>query len=180
MKNYSQAILDALANNNATANLLEMQLAGGTVYLTDANRNIPYNGQTYIASGLMLSVADLRQQSQFQVQSIGVQFTTADQSVVALFSQNQKGRTCILTEVIFDDYSKDIVGQLQQGRFRVNAPSQRTGDADDVLSIDLTNFMSEWKARRGLRTTQASHQVYYPNSTSFINSMDVKEIEWGG
>lgn len=178
MKNYSQEVIDALRNDNATCNLIEMRLAGGTVFFTDAGRDITWQGQTYTASGLVTSLDSRQKQSQFQVQSFGVQFSTADQAVIALFgNDNQKGRTAIIREVIFDDDRNQVVGELQVQRYIINAPSQRDGS----FTVDMSNYAARWRTVRGMRTTQASHRIFYPDSTSFINSKDVKsELEWGG
>lgn len=176
MKNYSQAVKDALLNNNATANLIDLNLAGGAVYITDAGRDVEYMGRRYIASGLVASVGGRKQQSQMQVQSVAINFTTADQSIIALFSGNQKGYPAIVREVVFDDATVDVVGELLQQRYIINNYSQD----DDSFSVDLSNYAARWRTVRGMRTTQASHQLYFPQSASFVNSKDLTEVEWGG
>lgn len=177
MKNYSTAVRNALANDNATCFLIEIQSATQTIYLTDSPRDVIYDGHVWVASGLVLGVENRRQQSQIQVQSLSINFTTADQTIVAIFGNaNQKGRAVIVTEVIFNAAGSSAVGELTKQRYIINDYSQ----SDDQFSLDLSNYAARWRMTRGLRTVQSSHQQLYPDSTSFINSKDLKELDWGG
>lgn len=182
MRQYSQPILDALANNHATCYIIEMQLEGGTVRLTDAGRDIPFNGETYTANGLVLSVDSIQQRNQLRVQSLGIQFSAVDQTMTALLkNQNQLGRTVVLTKLIFDAQHKNPIGELHSHRYTINNVSEQdgvVGGGETTISVDLSNFVARWRAFRGLRTVQSSHQLVYPESTSFINSKDLKEVEW--
>jgi hypothetical protein len=181
MKNYSQAIKDALTADMPRTELLEMQLAGGTVRLTTADHDIEYLGNTYIASGLILGVSDIKQQQELRVNSLEVEFTAVDQTIVALFlNTNQQNRRAILTQVVLDQRHQ-VVGALISSRYIVDSVTVDDDEKQATIAVNFTNFLSDFEAVRGIRTTQASFQRFYPNSSAFINSKDIgDELKWGG
>ena len=181
MKSYSQPIKDALAADNPRTELLEMQLAGGTIRLTTADHDITYAGNTYVASGLVLGVSDIKQQQELRVNSIDIEFTAVDQTVLALFlNTNQQNRRCILSHVVLSDVHQ-VIGVLISSLFIVDSISVDDSDTKAIIAVSLTNFLSDFDAVRGIRTTQASFQRFYPESTAFINSKDVgADLTWGG
>jgi len=182
MKYYSTAIKEAIANGNTTVNLIDMNLSGGLVRVTDSMRDKVLDGNTYLATGLVLSVGDRSQQQQLQVQDFDLQFTAADQTIPALFyAANQQGRLITIREVILASDDQTVLGTLSTNIVQINKYDQQDSDnGDATFAVNCSNFMSRWNAVKGMRTVQSSHQQYFPSSTSFINSKDIKdELEWG-
>jgi len=181
MKNYSQAIKDAITDEQPLVGLIRMNLNGGTIYLTTAAHDIDYLGETWISSGLVLSVASLSEKTELSVQSIDIEFTAVDQSIIALFTNNnQQNKTILLKLAILDDVHQ-VIGELYSKTYIIDSFSDQNDDNEATINVEVSNFLSDFEAVRGVRTTQASFARFYPNTTSFINSKDIKkELKWGG
>lgn len=181
MKNYSQAIKDAITDEQPFVGLIQMNLNGGTIYLTTAAHDLEYLGQTWISSGLVLSVASLSEKTELSVQSIDIEFTTVDQSIIAMFTNNnQQNKTILLKLAILDDVHQ-VIGELYSKTYIVDSFSDQNDEEEATINVEVSNFLSDFEAVRGVRTTQSSFARFYPNTTSFINSKDIKkELKWGG
>lgn len=181
MKNYSQAIKDAITDEQPLVGLIRMNLNGVTIYLTTAAHDIDYLGETWISSGLVLSVASLSEKTELSVQSIDIEFTAVDQSIIALFTNNnQQNKTILLKLAILDDVHQ-VIGELYSKTYIIDSFSDQNDDNEATINVEVSNFLSDFEAVRGVRTTQASFARFYPNTTSFINSKDIKkELKWGG
>lgn len=181
MKNYSQGIKDALANDNPTVTLIEMSLKNGTILLTTAAHDITYNSNDYLASGLVLDVPSSQNQKELSIESVNIEFTAADPTVLALFSnENQVNRRVKITEVILDD-DHQVIGELLSKNFTINSWSDEDDGESATVTVELSNWAGYFKTLRGIRTTQASFARFYPGTTSFINSKDIDiDQKWGG
>jgi hypothetical protein len=181
MKNYSEALKAAITNEQPIIGLIQMNLNGSTIYLTTAAHDINGYGETWVSSGLILTVGSLSEKTELAVQSIDIEFTAVDQSIIALFTNNnQQNRKVILKLVVLDDIHQ-IVGELYSKTYIIDSFSDRNDDNEATISVEISNFFSDFEAVRGIRTTQSSFARFYPNTTSFINSKDIKkELKWGG
>lgn len=181
MKNYSQAVKDALADDMPTVTLIEMALKNGTILLTTAAHDITHNANEYLASGLVLDVPSSQNQKELNIESVQIEFTAADPTILALFSnENQVNRRVKITEVILDD-EHQVIGELLSKNFTINSWSDEDDGENATISIELSNWAGYFKTLRGIRTTQASFSRFYPNTTSFINSKDIDiDQKWGG
>ena len=181
MKNYSEALKAAISNEQAIVGLIQMNLNGSTLYLTTAAHDIDHNGETWVSSGLVLSVASLSEKSELSVQSIEIEFTAVDQSIIALFTNaNQQNKNVILKLAVLDDVDQ-VVGELYSKKYIIDSFSDQNDVDEATIAVEVSNFFSDFEAVRGIRTTQSSFARFYPNTTSFINSKDIKrELKWGG
>jgi hypothetical protein len=181
MKNYTQAVKNAIAAGQPIVGLIQMNLNGATLYLTTAAHDIDYNGQTWVSSGLILSVGSLSEKTELSVQSIEIQFTAVDQSITALFTlTNQQNKTVLIKLLILDNVHLPV-GELFSKTYIIDSFSDQNDDNTATIGVELSNFLSDFEAVRGIRTTLASFARFYPNTTSFINSKDIKlELKWGG
>jgi hypothetical protein len=181
MKNYSEAIKTAISNEQPIIGLIRMNLNGSTLYLTTGAHDIEYDGETWVSSGLVLSIGELSEKTQLSVQSIDIEFTAVDQSVIALFTNaNQQNKSVILKLAVLDNVHQ-VVGELYSKTYIIDSFSDQNDENEATISVEVSNFFSDFEAVRGIRSTQASFARFYPNTTSFINSKDIKkELKWGG
>lgn len=182
MKNWVQGVIDAMQGGSPkAATLYELQLADGTIYLTDAAHDIVHHQQTYTAAGQVLGRDDISSRKSLEVQSINLVFTLVEQGIWAVFGNtSQLNRRVIITEVILDDKNQPI-GETLRTVNRVNGVSVDDNEDSATVTVNVSNIMADFEAVRGLRSTQASHQRFYPESTSFINSRGFnKDLEWRG
>lgn len=180
MKNYSPEML-ANIKNGARTELVEMQLSAGTIRFTTANHDIVFGGNTYLSGGNFIGIGGVKQEQELRVSSCTFQISLVDQSVLALFQANSPiGRKVILRHVLCDDNDQPI-GALLTTSMRIDSFSVDDDEQTAAVAVTLTNYLSQFDAVRGIRTTQASFQRFYPDSTSFINSKSAGEdLKWGG
>lgn len=182
MKNWVQGVIDALKNGTGTdVTLYEMQLTGGTVYLTDCARDVSFSGNNYISAGQVISRAGIRHTKELSVASIDIEFTLVEQGIWSIFGNtSQLGRRVIITEVVLNNRGQ-VIGEKLKTINRVNSINVSDDDDKATVSVNVSNIMADFETVRALRTTQASHQRFWPQSTSFINSKDLTEdLKWGG
>lgn len=181
MKQWDQAVIDALRSGNPTvATLYEIQARQGAVRMTDAAHDLDYQGATYVSAGQVLGRDDISTRKALEVQSINLTFTLVEQGIWAIFAnESQLGRRVIITEVALDDRHR-VIGETIRTINRVNSVSVDDDEDSATVSVEVSNLMADFQAVRGIRTTQASHQLMYPSSTSFINAKGFSEVEWRG
>jgi len=181
MKNYPTSVKNAIAENKPETTLFEFQLVQGTFFLTTAVHDIEYGFNSYIASGLILANEDVKQQSELRVNSLKLRFSGVDQTFTALFQNaNQQNRKVLITHVILNN-EHQVIGPLLTSRYLINDYGYDDNEQEATLDVNLTNYLSNFNAVAGIRTTQESFRRFYPNSTFFINSKDTgAEFKWGG
>jgi hypothetical protein len=180
VKSFSPEILAAI-REGARTELVEMQLAAGTVRFTTANHDITFGGNTYLSGGNFVEVGGVKQEQELRVNTCAFQISLVDQSVLALFQANNPiGRKVILRQVLCDD-NDQVIGALLTTTMRIDTYAVDDDDASAGIGIQLSNYMAQYDAVRGIRTTLASYQRFYPSSTSFINSKSAgDDLRWGG
>lgn len=182
MKNLTPEVIQALSSEYTYCNIIRMDLSGGIVRLTDAGHDIVFNGQTYISSGLVAAVSGIKQQQELRVSSVDMRFSAVDQSIVALFSnENQQNRKVIVSTLLLENDTHVPIGLISTLTNIVNKYSIDDDENGATISVNVSNFLAEFDAVRAIRTTQASFQRFYADSTAFINSKDVgNDLKWGG
>jgi hypothetical protein len=180
VKNFSTAILSAI-REGARTELVEMQLATGPLRFTTANHDIEFAGAVYLSGGNFVEVGGIKQEQELRVNTCAFQISLVDQSVLALFQANNPiGRKVILRQVLCDD-NDQVIGALLTTTMRIDTYAVDDDEATAGIGVQLSNYMAQYDAVRGIRTTQASYQRFYPNSTSFINSKSAgDDLRWGG
>lgn len=181
MKNYSQPIKDALAAGWPITDLITLDLSTGPVRLSTAGHDITWGAITYQSSSLVLAVDGIKQQQELRVAEVSIQFTAVDQSLVALFLNNNQQNRKVTIERVVLNLTHNVVGSLIKVNHNINSHSIDDSDSDSVLNVSISNSMANFESVKGIRTTQESFRRFYPNTTSFINSKDTKkELKWGG
>ena len=180
MKSYSPWVIAAI-ETGARTELVEMQLAGGTIRMTTAGHDIVFNGNTFLSGGNFVGIADVKQEQELRVSTCTFQVSLVDQSILALFQLNSPvGRKVILRHVLCND-NDQVVGALLTTTMRIDSYVVEDDEMSAGIAIQLTNYLSQFDAVRGIRTTEASYQRFYPQSTSFINSKSAgADLKWGG
>jgi len=181
MKNYSSPIKAAIAANKPIVYLYELNLVDGDYYLADFATNLTHNTDVYSATNLVLGSDPFKQQVDLTVLDFNILFTAVDQTMLALFlNDNQQNQTITVRKVIIDDdYS--VIGQLMQTTVTIDSYAVNDGVESATMEVNCSNAFGAWQVVRGIRTTQASFSRLIPNTTSFINSKDInEELIWGG
>lgn len=180
MKNYSTTIRNALRNpqGHSFCHVINMDLVGASLLLTDADMPIVHAGQTYLANALINQLSDVKQEQELSAIQYSITFTAADQTMLALFLNNeQRNRLVTITRVILPPDSNQSYGALFTGRYRVAS----FASDGETISVSLRGALVDLMAVKGIVTTHESIRRVYPDNTSFINSSSINDkIKWGG
>lgn len=180
MKNYSETIRNALRNpeGHCFCHVISMELVGASLLLTDADIPIVHAGQTYLANALINQLSDVKQEQELAAINYSIQFTAADQTMLALFLNNeQRNRVVRISRVLLADGANTTLGTLFTGRYRV---ASFATDGENI-SVSLRGALVDLLAVKGIVTTHESVRRAYPDNTSFINSSSINDkIKWGG
>lgn len=180
MKNYSETIRNALRNpqGHTFCHVISMELEGASLLLTDASFDIVHSGQTYLANALINQLSDVKQEQELSAIQYSIDFTAADQTVLALFLNNeQRNRLVRITRVLLAEGANTTLGALFTGRYRVAS----FASDGETISVSLRGALVDLMAVKGIVTTHESIRRIYPTNTSFINSSSINDkIKWGG
>jgi hypothetical protein len=182
MKNYTTQMIDAIKAGAGRTELLTFNLSNGIVRLTTAGHDIVHAGQTFTASGILLDVPSIKQQQELRINTVAVQISVVDQSILALFqAANPVGRDAVISQIIVDDNDQPIGNPLISAAFRIDSFTVDDDERNATMEVELSSYMAQLDTTRGIRTTTDSFRRFYPASTSFINSKSAGDnIKWGG
>ena len=179
----SQDIKDQLDSDSFSyCHLIKMDLNGLSVHLTEAQFDIEYKGVDYLGNGLLLDVSSIRETSEIRVNSVNIEFTAADQTMLALLLNNsQISREVLIYRAYLDD-ENDIISEptlLTWGN--ITGFSTNTSMSDSIISLTFAGPFADWERINGRVTTAASQNRFYPNDKGMEYATQVKaELKWGG
>lgn len=180
MKNYPEIIREALRNRDGHSfcHVIDMDLVGANLLLTDSSFDVIHSGQTFIANALINQLSDIKQEQELSAVNYSIEFTAADQTMLSLLLNNeQRNRVVTIKRVLLSNSSNTTVGTLITGRYRVSSFASN----GETVSIALRGALVDLMAVKGIVTTHESIRRFYPENTSFINSSSINEkIKWGG
>lgn len=142
-------------SNKNTIQLLTIYFDSTTHYFTTAQRDFDYNGNTYIAGVIKPITKALPQTQEIKNTSNSIEFSAVDQSVIALFDQNEyTNRQCVIHEYDLDTDQVSIyqsssminvqfVGKETTSVINLKLATNK-GSLNAVAGLDLGLLYSEW------------------------------------
>lgn len=180
MRNYSAQVINALKSQDGFIyqELIQMNLNGGDLLLSDAPHDVVHNGLTYLGNGLMQLVEETRSESELVASEFTVSFSNVNQTMLALFlNKEQRNRLVKVYRVLLPYGDNVTIGELLQTRYRISSYSCD----GKTLTVSFRGVIADLFQVRGIVTTMDSMRRFYPDDTSFINASSVNEnIKWGG
>ncbi len=169
------------AQEHEYCHLIEMTLNGATIRLTEAGHDIEYLGNTFLGNGSILDIDDVISTSDIRINEIGINFSLADQSILALLlSNNQIGREVVIFRaytnngIVIPDPITLVFGQ-------VSGFTTDTSITESVAQIRMSGPFADWQQVAGRRTTEASQQKEYPDDRGMEFATQVQpQLSWGG
>ena len=161
--------------------LIEMQLNGAIVRLTEAGHDIEYLGETFLGNGQILDIDDIKSTVDLRVNEVGITFSIADQALLALLlANNQIGRDI----TIWRAYTNDgvvIPDPLILVFGQVSGFTTDTTLSNSIAQIKMSGPFADWQQAAGRRTTEASQQKEFPLDRGMEFATQVRpELSWGG
>ncbi len=162
--------------------LVTMALEGETVYMTDAFRDIDWNGNTYLTTGGLIGIGDIDESKDLIVSTLAVTLSgVSTQHIARLLSHNYLDRPLTVYFGALND-SNELAGEpfvYFQGR--MDEPSindDPTGTT--TASIKVSNVWGDFSRKTGRFFNHKSQQIYFPGDKGFeYCSQDRKNLIWG-
>lgn len=182
MTTVTTAVENALnSQDHEYCHLVEMNLNGAIVRLTEAGHDIEYLGNTFLGNGQLLDIDEIKNSSDLRVNEVGITFSLSDQALLALLlGNNQIGREITIFRaytnngVVIPDPIILVFGQ-------VSGFTTDTSLTESIAQIKMSGPYADWQQQSGRRTTEGSQQKVYPGDRGMEFATQVRpELTWGG
>lgn len=190
VKNIGADLTERLSNRQVfVADLIELHF-DTPLYFTTTNIDLSYDSptapdagvNTYLAQGLFLNYGDIIESSDVRVNTLELQFTAVDATMVAVLLNNDyiDKRVVLYRAVLNDDYSftSDDIYTIFDGRITGWNIREEVKTANVTLSI--ASQFADFNRTNGRRTNPASQNLHFPTDRGMdFSPQIVKDIRWG-
>lgn len=181
MIDVSDELKAAIEGDHEFCHLIELQLNGLTVRLTEAMYDIESDGDTYLGNGVLLDVDGVKESETIDVNSVQISFTAVEQSIPALMLQNNQIDRQVRIYRAYLNRDTSVIGRILLSWGSVTEYSiDSDTDGDTIIAITAAGPFSNWEKTSGRNTTNGSMHKFYPDDDSFEFASQIKpELEWG-
>jgi hypothetical protein len=157
---------------------------GGAVFITDAPREVVYNGDTYLPNGGLKSISPLRAEGQISRDLFDIQLLDPDTTYREILKIESTGVSISITAGFVDPETEIINSNfLDVYRGRINKTSWSVEDNTPTVNIQASGPLTKLQQIVSRTTNDNSQQLYHPGDTSLALSYDTqddKQLKWGG
>ena len=182
----TQTLLDS--GNIYTAHLIDLtlkNLSNGSneiIRMTDYHVPITFNSNEYLAGGHLLSINNVTDTTDLQINDVTVGFSGVDSSMVSyVLSFDYIDRPLNIYRAFLSDQDA-LLSTHKVFSGRVNAPSisDNVEDGEMLVSVNASSYLSDFDKKSSRHTNAQEHQYYHPNDGFFSLWGNIeKEIIWG-
>lgn len=190
VKNIGAELTTKLSNKQVfVADLIELHFATA-LYFTTTNIDLGYDSptapdagiNTYLAQGLFLNYGDIIESSDVRVNTLELQFTAVDPTMVAVLLNNDyiDKRVVLYRCVLQDDYSftSNDVYTIFDGR--ITGWNIREENKTANVTLAVASQFADFNRTNGRRTNPASQNLHFPSDRGMdFSPQIVKDIRWG-
>lgn len=170
-----------LADDHEYCHLFQLFLNGVTFYLTEAGHDIEYDGNTYLGNGQILDIDEIKETADLRVNEVGITFSLADQSILALLLGNNQIDRDVFVLRAFTNNGVVIPDPVMLFFGKVSGFNTDTTLEDSELQVKVSGPYADWQTTAGRRTTEAGQQRVFPNDRGMEFANQVREeLRWGG
>ena len=184
-RNASTSVITELgAEQNFPVHLCEIYFDNERIFLTDAYRQISWDGNDYISMGHLLGFGDIEETHELVVSNMTVSLSGVDQRYFSTFLSvsyvdrqitSYKSFLNVNTEVLVTDPILIFDGRMDQP---VIAEDPDAGTS--VVTVNCTNAWVDFERRPGRKTNYEEQQIWFPGDKGFEFASEItKEIKWG-
>lgn len=184
MIDMPSSVMEALKRDGTTAHLITVNIGDSSLYFTEADHDITFNGDVYLGNGIILGMGKPKYTSEARVNSTTVTFSGADLTMNALLLNNNDGLNNRLSvDRVWLDENEQIIGNyaMRLNNWRIIGSSmEERWRGESSVSLKVASQLASWQQPRGRRTTPASQQRFYPGDKGMEFAASVqKEQQWG-
>ena len=163
--------------------LIKFSFAGvPDVYLTTANFDIEFNGETWQANGFVLDTEPQARESEVRTSNGTVGLTGVDLTTASIMlNNNQVGRRVDVYNAWLNSDGTLVAGTYLRDSYYINDWAINQGTSSATVSLTLSGEWADFEIIKGIKTTDASIKRWYPTDDIFLYSKDIKQdLRWGG
>lgn len=175
---------------NQPAHLVEVRFDaadGGSVRLTDAWRNVDWNGNTYFALGHLLGFEGLLESVDLRVVDVTLLLSGVDQTWIALILGKQYiDRRLLVYQMFFDQTTEQLIVDpvmIHDGRMDEPSIDEDPSSGKCVVSIKSRDQFADFERLSGRHTNPNDQNLFFPSDRGFdMNAQMVGqrfELMWG-
>jgi len=183
----SRGVVSATATEIATrsfniVNLVDFAVGSGN-YGTDAQVDISFGGNNYLAAGGALQISEVTEEDTLKIESITITLSALDTSVVSYFLDNDymDKQVIVRKAVIGDDHQ--IIGDpilVFDGRLDQPTITEDFNSSTAVIQVKASSHWADFDKSNGRHTNDAEQKQLFPGDTFFEKASVVnKDVKWG-
>ena len=181
-RTLTAAVKTEIAKGQVSTRLIVDLMLSTPVYLTNHDRNITWNSNTYQAGGGYLRLADApRESGEVRVNTVimeleGVSATWRSLLLAGGHMDNQ----VIVRRVFLDSADALIANPVIILDGRMAGYNYKEGGASSLVTVAVASHWADFEKTAGRRTNTHSQQLHFSDDTGFRFAAEaVKDILWG-
>lgn len=177
-----------VAPERGVAWLVSLAFTNGTSYFTNAPVEVVSGGQTYLALGSLVEVANVQESADTAADHLTIKFTVANAAILAAAMVDPsiyRGKTATLSLQLFDrEFQPAGAAVLRWRGYMDRMQISRTTDNERAIGyVELQCSragMARVRRAEGLRLTDAQQQTRYPGDTGlrYVRTLLEKPSLW--
>jgi hypothetical protein len=156
--------------------------AGGPMRITDAPRDVVFEGVTYVSSDEIRSIAAPQTQNSVDRDNYSIVFTDADIEMRNRFAVTYTG-VPLRVRVVFRKKDGSLTGEaLNVYKGQSSTVLWTDTDGDATCAIGFTGQLTQLEAKKVVMTTPASQETVDPTDTCMQfshNAVEDVALRWG-
>jgi hypothetical protein len=163
--------------------LVTVYLDDYTIRVTDADRTIVWNGETWLATGALLALGDVSESGERVRQSLSVTLSGVDQIFVSVFLSEQYLRRRIHVHRVFLNDRNEVIlepSKLMFGTIDEPILSEDPDNGTSQLTLQVVSRSMGIGCKVGRHTNNSEQQIHFPGDCGFkFVSAISRDVPWG-
>lgn len=174
---------EIVKSQNMPVHLLSVHLDSETVYMTDAYKNITYNGNEYIAVGHFLGFSDIEETTEVIVSTMTLSLSGVDQVWInKLLGNDYIDRPIKIYTAFLDKDTQALISDpvlIFEGHLDAPVINEDPDAETSIISASATNAWVDFTRITGRHTNNEEQQILFPGDKGFeFADKDVHNLVW--
>lgn len=183
-RSASASVLTEIAASSCRPiHFLKIVFDSSAVYITDAYRDISWEGHAWVAMGHFLSFSDIEESGGIEVSSCTLGLSGVDQSYISLFLNTDFiDREVSIWKGFLDSSMAVISSPLLIFNGRINRPgiTEDPNSGACTLAVEAASNWVDFQRIPGRHTNHTEQQIWYPGDKGFEFAADkTTQLKWG-
>ena len=136
------------------------------------------DGQTYTASGHLLSIGGKSENSELDVSSFQIELSAVDSAFVSIVLNNNVSNDEVKIDIGLLNENDAIIGSFNYDKGFIE--SFRIDTDKGIISLICTSHFSDFSRIAGRKTNEGSQQRYFPTDRGMeFAALQIQELTWG-